>query len=226
MNQEISVLLITAASLGFIHTILGPDHYLPFIVMSAAGKWSKMKTLWVTILSGVGHVLSSVVLGFVGIGFGAALHKVVAIESSRGEIASWLMIAFGLVYFVLGMRRAMKKKKHYHLHDHLVEGNEVHEDQHKIENLTPWIIFTIFIFGPCEVLIPLLMYPAAKQSTIGLVLVTSVFGVTTILTMVAIVMLGGFGFNTISFGKMEKYSHALAGLFIFLSGSAIQFLGL
>ena len=88
MNQEISVLLITAASLGFIHTILGPDHYVPFIVMSTAGKWSKMKTLWVTILSGVGHVLGSVVLGFVGIGFGAALHEVVAIESSRGEIAS------------------------------------------------------------------------------------------------------------------------------------------
>ena len=34
MTQELTVLTITAASIGFIHTILGPDHYLPFIVMA------------------------------------------------------------------------------------------------------------------------------------------------------------------------------------------------
>jgi len=33
-SGEITVLLATAASLGFIHTLIGPDHYLPFIVMS------------------------------------------------------------------------------------------------------------------------------------------------------------------------------------------------
>ena len=223
MNQEITILLFTAASLGFIHTVLGPDHYVPFIVMSKAGKWSKLKTIWITIISGIGHVLSSVILGFIGIGFGTALHEIVAIESSRGEIASWLMIAFGLVYFVWGMRRAIKKKGHYHLQSRQAESEHNH---HKIVNLTPWIIFTIFVFGPCEVLIPLLMYPAAQQSLVGLILVTLVFGTTTILTMLSIVLLGSFGINIIPLGKVERYSHALAGLFIFLSGSAIQFLGL
>ena len=222
MNQEISVLLLTAAALGFIHTILGPDHYIPFIVMSKAGKWSKIKTVWVTILSGIGHVLSSVILGFIGIGFGIALHEVVAIESSRGEIASWLMIAFGLVYFVWGMRRAIKKT-HNHVHSDKALKNG---DRNKMINLTPWIIFTIFVFGPCEVLIPLLMYPAAQQSITGLVLVTLVFGTTTILTMLTIVFLGSYGIELIRLGSIERYSHALAGLFIFLSGSAIQFLGL
>jgi len=224
MNQEISVLFLTAAVLGFIHTILGPDHYIPFIVMSKAGKWSKIKTVWITILSGIGHVLSSVVLGFIGIGFGIALHEVVAIESSRGEIASWLMIAFGLVYFVWGMRRAIKKKKHYHFHSDSASHN--HDKPHQMVNLTPWIIFTIFVFGPCEVLIPLLMYPAAQQSITGLVLVTLVFGTTTISTMLTIVLLGSYGIEFIRLGRIERYSHALAGLFIFLSGSAIQFLGL
>lgn len=225
MNQEITILLFTAASLGFIHTVLGPDHYVPFIVMSKAGKWSKLKTIWITIISGIGHVLSSVILGFIGIGFGAALHEIVEIESSRGEIASWLMIAFGLVYFVWGMRRAIKKKGHYHFQSHHAESDH-HHHHHKIVNLTPWIIFTIFVFGPCEVLIPLLMYPAAQQSLIGLILVTLVFGATTILTMLSIVLLGSFGVELIPLGKVERYSHALAGLFIFLSGSAIQFLGL
>ena len=31
--MDINILIVTAISIGFIHTIIGPDHYLPFIVM-------------------------------------------------------------------------------------------------------------------------------------------------------------------------------------------------
>lgn len=34
MTDNLTALTITAASVGFIHTLLGPDHYLPFIVMA------------------------------------------------------------------------------------------------------------------------------------------------------------------------------------------------
>ena len=33
---SIMTLVVTAASLGFIHTIFGPDHYVPFVMMSRA----------------------------------------------------------------------------------------------------------------------------------------------------------------------------------------------
>ena len=88
MNQEILILVITAASFGFFHTLLGPDHYVPFIVMSKTGKWSKAKTFWVTALSGVGHVLGSVILGIIGIVLGLAIQQLTVIESYRGEIAA------------------------------------------------------------------------------------------------------------------------------------------
>jgi nickel/cobalt transporter (NicO) family protein len=237
MTQEISVLLITAASIGFIHTILGPDHYLPFIVISKARKWTKYKTIWVTTLSGLGHVLSSVLLGTIGIGFGYAVQDLELIETSRGEIAAWLMITFGLIYFIWGLRRAWKSKTHEHthihnngtihshLHNHHSEHSHVHEGEGTV-NLTPWILFTIFVFGPCEALIPMLMIPAANESMAGLVLVTIVFGLSTILTMLTVVLIGIYGVKFIPLGKLEKYTHAIAGLIIFLSGSAIQYLGL
>lgn len=60
MSQELTILTITAASIGLFHTLLGPDHYLPFIVMAKAGKWSLFKTAWVTFLCGIGHVGSSI----------------------------------------------------------------------------------------------------------------------------------------------------------------------
>ena len=93
-------------------------------------------------------------------------------------------------------------------------------------NLTPWILFTIFIFGPCEALIPILMYPAANISVSGLILVTLIFAVTTILTMLSIVLISIYGINILPVKKFEKYSHALAGAIILMSGLSVQFLGL
>ena len=73
MTKEIEILLITAASIAFFHTVFGPDHYLPFIIMAKTGKWSKIKTFWVTIFCGIGHVGGSVILGIIGIATGLAI---------------------------------------------------------------------------------------------------------------------------------------------------------
>jgi ABC-type nickel/cobalt efflux system permease component RcnA len=148
-----------------------------------------------------------------------------------------MFIAFGLIYFVWGIRKAVRNKphnhshlhedgsSHTHLHTHEKEHLHPHENPEK-KNITPWVLFTIFVFGPCEPLIPLLMYPAAIDSLLGLVIVTAVFGLVTILTMLSIVMITSWGVSFIPFGKVERYSHAFAGAAIFLSGVAIQFLGL
>lgn len=99
MPEEYAVLIVIAASIGFLHTLLGPDHYLPFIVMARARQWSLLKTAWITFMCGLGHVASSVLLGIVGIALGIAVSKLEGIESFRGDLAVWALIAFGLVYF-------------------------------------------------------------------------------------------------------------------------------
>ncbi|MFC1674536.1 hypothetical protein ACFL1K_01385 [Candidatus Omnitrophota bacterium] len=42
MPKEMVILTGTALSIGFLHTLFGPDHYLPFIVMSKARQWSML----------------------------------------------------------------------------------------------------------------------------------------------------------------------------------------
>ena len=235
MNTEIMLLCGTAASIGLIHTAIGPDHYLPFIVMSRARQWSMAKTAWITFLCGLGHVLSSVVLGLVGVFVGIQVMKLEALEAFRGSIAAWLLIGFGFAYFIWGLHRAIRNKthRHVHVHDHHTHEHEhthtdvhthVHED--KKANLTPWILFTIFVFGPCEPLIPLLMYPAAESSMFGTFLVAAVFSIVTIGTMLAIVMLTAWGVSFAKLGRLKRFSHAMAGAAICLSGLAIQVLGL
>ena len=234
MQSEIFILSLTAASIGFIHTFIGPDHYLPFIMMAKAGKWSKLKTLVVTVICGMGHVFSSVILGIVGIAAGIALDKLELIEGTRGEIAGWLLITFGFLYMIWGIKKAHINKPHSHLHlskdgeyevhSHTHNGEHVHVKEKK--SLTPWILFIVFILGPCEPLIPLLMFPAAEQSASGIIIVSAVFGITTIGTMISVVMVSLWGINLLPLGRIEKYSHALAGFAIFVSGLAISLLGL
>lgn len=214
MGDHLTVLLSSAVAIALTHTLMGPDHYIPFIVMARAGDWSRRKTYWITTLCGVGHVLSSVLLGLIGVALGIALGKLEEIESSRGALAAWGLILFGTGYGLWGLYRAWRRRGHPH----------PHPDQ--VVSMTPWILFTIFAFGPCEPLIPLLMFPAAEHSLWGVALVSAIFGAVTIATMLLMVALGVRGVSLLRWGWMERYTHALAGLVIAASGLAIQFLGL
>jgi nickel/cobalt transporter (NicO) family protein len=232
-----TLLYFSAASVALVHTLLGPDHYVPFIFMSQAGKWSRQKTIWITILCGLGHIGSSIILGLVGVALGITLKNITAFESFRGNLAGWLFIAFGLVYMIYGLRKAYKNKKHTHWHQHF-DGdyhyhNHNHHNEHihihkteKGKSLTPWILFTIFVFGPCEPLIPLVMYPAARNDTLSLIIVCVIFGMVTIFTMTTAVVASLWGLKMLHFERLEKYTAAIAGATILVCGLAIQFLGL
>jgi ABC-type nickel/cobalt efflux system permease component RcnA len=234
MDAEISALALTAAFLGFFHTIIGPDHYLPFVMMSWARKWSWLKTTVITILCGFGHIASSVVLGLIGVWLGLVLKNLTAVESFRGNIAAWLLIGFGLLYFVWGLRRAYRNRPHEHGHFHDRDLRHTHEHTHDQEHahvhnnhskvsIAPWALFVVFVFGPCEVLIPTLMYPAARSSWFGVIIVAGVFGAVTITTMVGVVLLVRAGVNFIRLSFMERFAHAIAGVTMCLCGLAIQF---
>ena len=278
MNDgSILTLCGAAASIGVLHTVLGPDHYVPFVAMSRAGRWSLAQTLTVAVLCGIGHVLGSVVLGLIGIAVGVGVFELEHIERWRGDVAGWLLVAFGLVYFAWGVRRALRNRPHTHLHVHADGTLHAHEHVHQTEHLhvhaagarsrevsgrvtprgggdrmaavdhdrhsgtgaqeavgiavsgagrpesmTPWILFTIFIFGPCEPLIPMLMYPAATGSRWGVVVVASVFGVTTVATMTVLVTLGYLGCGAWSWPKLQRYSHAAGGLVVVACGAAVM----
>lgn len=236
--MEGSTLLLagTAVTIGFIHTLVGPDHYLPFIVMGEARGWNIRKTMFITFLCGLGHVLSSVIVGLIGIAAGLSISKLEFFESFRGNMAAWLLIAFGLVYMLISIRSLYRRKKHSHGHmhpdgtahehdhDHLSGHSHVHVTDRK--NMTPWILFLIFVLGPCEPLIPILMYPAAESNISGVILVSLLFSVVTIATMMAIVLAFRLGLSRINMKPLERYVNVIAGATIVVSGLAIQLLGL
>jgi len=235
MTPEITLLTLSAATIAFVHTILGPDHYLPFIAMAKARNWSLARTFRITLACGIGHLLGSFALGLLGIMLGTRLASLEWFESVRGGLAAWLLIGFGLMYTAWGLRQAYRNRPHTHWHSH---GGSTHSHEHSHQDqhahvhesgktsLTPWIIFVIFILGPCEPLIPLLMYPAAKESMLGVLLVAGVFGLVTLVTMTLAVMVVSLGMNTIKLKRFERFNHAVAGSTILICGLSVAFLGL
>jgi len=204
-------------------------------VLSKARKWSLNRTVFITTLCGIGHVAGSIALGFLGIVLGIAVNSLVSVENVRGEIAVWFLIAFGLVYGVWGLRQAWKKTEHSHAHDHgdgiIHTHSHAHHHDHihlhgENKNITPWVLFIIFVLGPCEPLIPLLMYPAANGDWWSVWMVSLIFGAITVVTMVTMVALVSKGLMHLKTEWMEKYMHALAGFIIAFSGLSIQVFGL
>ena len=225
--------LAAAGGVAFLHTVLGPDHYLPFIVLARARSWSMAKTLVVTAACGLGHVASSIALGGLGVVLGVAVARIEGVEGGRGDLAAWALVAFGLAYAVWGLRHALRRKKgiethehhgHVHLHSH---GDATHSHEHGMgSNVTFWALFLIFVLGPCEPLIPLFVLPASRGDWVLAAATAGVFTVVTLATMMGLTAAALAGAKQLRLGPLERWSHTLAGSVIAASGLAILFLGL
>jgi ABC-type nickel/cobalt efflux system permease component RcnA len=234
-DSGLGVLAAAVAATGFLHTLLGPDHVLPFVAMARAGRWSLRRTLAVTALCGAGHVAASVALGLLGLVLGLAAFRIERLDAIRGDLAGWLLLGFGIAYLAWGIRRAIRRRPHAHLHAH--EGGLVHRHPHVHEGehvhvhesteggrraSAPWVLFTVLVFGPCEPLVPLFLYPAASGRPSEAAFVAAAFAATTIATMTALVAAGWLGARALPLGRVERYAHACAGAVFVACGLAVK----
>jgi hypothetical protein len=227
-------LILAAAGVAWIHTVLGPDHYLPFIMLGRAHGWGRSKAAAITAACGLGHVAASLVLASGGLFLGVAIGRIERLEQVRGSLAAWALIGFGLAYAIWGSRRAVRRAsglephRHgssVHLHAH---GDRPHGHHHPPPRIDTgfWSLFAIFVLGPCEPLIPLFVLPASRGRWDWAVASAVVFAVITVGTMVGLTLLGLRGFGAVRLPWLERWSHALAGCVIAASGLAIVVLGL
>ncbi|MGG9970714.1 sulfite exporter TauE/SafE family protein [Ferruginibacter sp. SUN002] len=232
MQSEMGILIITAISVACLHTVTGPDHYLPFVALSKSRNWSLTKTIGWTIICGCGHIWSSVLLGLGGAAIGWSLSKINFLEGVRGGIAGWVMLTFGFFYGIWGLYRAYKNNPHKHFD--LEDGGDIYVYEHRHgeaitpserHKVTPWVMFIIFLLGPCEPMIPLLYFPAAQNSWWGMLLLIAVYTFFTLVTMLTMVLLGYFGIAFVKTEKIERYVHAIGGLTIFICGAGMVFMG-
>ncbi len=231
MQTEFQVLMAAAISIACLHTLSGPDHYVPFIALSKSRNWSLSRTIGWTVLCGCAHVWSSVLLGLGGAAAGWSLSRIEWLEGVRGGIAGWMLLGFGVVYGIWGLWKMRRGYSHKHfdagdngelyVYEHNHNQAVRPEERHKV---TPWVMFIIFLLGPCEPMIPLLYFPAAKSSWTTMVTMIALYTVCTLAMMLLMVLLGFLGISIFRVSSLEKYMHALGGLTVTICGAGMVFL--
>jgi nickel/cobalt exporter len=230
--QMTHVVLWGSASVALIHTVIGVDHYIPFIALGKAEGWSLRKVLSWTGICGLAHVLSSVLLALVAAGLGWATGRVEWVQQLRGDAAAYLLIGLGSLYVaydLLFRRRHVHTHVHYdgtvhvHPHGHSEGAEHVHDDTpHALNHRRSlWAMFIIFALGPCEPLVPLVLGAAVEHDIVGLIAVVGLFSLVTVGTMLAMVTVGYLGLGVLRTGPIERFAHALAGLAVVVSGGLI-----
>ena len=211
-----TVLLGATASLAVVHTLLGVDHSLPFVALGRARGWTLRRTLLVTATCGVGHVASSVALGALGVALGIATDALLWLESTRGELAAALLIGFGLAYAAWAAWSRLRG----------CAGARLHAGADGAARVTPWALFIVFVLGPCEPLIPLMVLPGVAGDWLALAAVVGVFGLLTIAVMLLAVAAASSGLGLLAGSRVGRHADVTAGLVVAASGAAVLWLGL
>jgi hypothetical protein len=207
--DSLFALLLAVVPLAFFHTIICADHYIPFIALGKGNGWTVRKTLAVTAMCGTGHIISSALLGIIGIALSLGASSLMGIQDFRGELAVWFLIAFGVSYMAYGVRKAVKNTPHTHGHS----------------SKTVFGLLLLFAIVPCEPMIPIIMFPAFTESgVLGLIAVTLTYTVLTIATMMVMTYIGLKGLQIVKLKRLERYAHALAGFAVFICGIAVMML--
>lgn len=221
-----TLLLGGAAALAVVHALLGVDHSLPFVALGRARRWTLRRTLLVTAACGAGHVASSVLIGAAGVGLGLAIDALLRVEAARGELAAALLIGFGLAYAARAGWRQLR-----------AAGGRLHAVSPAGAPVTPRALFVVFLVGPCEPLIPLMVVPGAARDWPAVAAVVGVFGLLTIAVMLAAVAAGHHAARFITerlrgrigprwSDAFRRHADVAAGLVVAASGAAVLVLGL
>jgi nickel/cobalt transporter (NicO) family protein len=208
------VLALAAIGIGSLHTV-APDHWVPFAALARAQGWSPGRTARITAACGFGHVTVSVLLGVLALVFGLELLRVVG--QRMEAVAGLLLIGFGLVYAILGVRRAAGARLHGHHHHHY---DHVHEPR----AMTPWALFVLFSADPCVAVIPIL-FAAAPLGGWQTAVVVGAYELATIGTMVALVLPATAVAHRVTGGWMARYGDVAAGGVIASVGVLVSAMG-
>ncbi len=200
-------LLAAAVALAALHALL-PSHWLSFVAVGRARRWSLKSTLWATLLAGIGHVLLTTLLGLLLAGAGRALWNNIHLPPMLEQaVLGTVLIILGLFFLVQGMRH-----KHTHLHVRVDGNRDARQDKATVLALALGLILS-----PCLDFLPLYVAASAQPLWV-LLLIGGIFLLITPPVMTLLVGATQMGLRKLPLAKLENYEGVLAGAILLLVG--------
>ncbi|MBI3857623.1 MAG: hypothetical protein HY293_18230 [Planctomycetes bacterium] len=200
-----SLPLLYTFTLSLLHTLI-PSHWLCFVLVGRAQGWSRRRTLGITAVAGLIHVVVNVTLGAALAVAGRKLME--HHEHLLTQISAAILILLGAVYLGAHLLHA----GHHHEQDKAAQG--------KAAILA--LSFSLAV-SPCSASIMLLIVATAGAGWSMILSIAAVLLVTTVGVMLLLVGLTSLGVERLQFAVFERYEKLILGLVLCAVGALIIF---
>lgn len=192
--------------LSVLHALI-PNHWLPVLAISRKEKWSLAETTSVTLISGLAHAASTVLIGLVVSFLGLQLAE--RVTDFTHIFAPSILIAIGVFYIYQHHRH-----KHFHLH---LEPKALSKNK-----VITGLVIAMF-FSPCfEIEAYFLM--AGGYGWFQVLLLAVLYSLVTVSGMVLWVRLAYKGLFRLNWHKLEHNAGIITGITLVATGVASFFI--
>jgi hypothetical protein len=187
------LLIATVGAVGVLHTLV-PDHWLPISIIARQRRWNAARTASAAAIAGIGHTISTLLLGAVMWAAGAVVAERFGHAISYASSAA--LVIFGLWIAVSAAR----------------EQRHAHPERQERTAL-------LLIVGSSPMVEGIPAFFAAGQYGAGaLAVMAIVFAIATISTDVILCVSSFAALDRMKFGPLERYGEVFSGGLVTLVG--------
>jgi nickel/cobalt transporter (NicO) family protein len=189
--------------LSVIHALI-PNHWIPLIALSKTEKWTTRETLAATFITGFSHTVSTIIIG-IAVGF-AGIELSENYSHLTKTAAPVILLVIGIIYFLMDLRKG-------HHHHHHFELKNRDSSKTKITVITSLSI--AMFLTPC-IEIEAYYFQASTIGWIGILIVSLVYLLVTLLVMFTLVYLGLKGINRLNSHFLEHHEKSITGIVLII----------
>jgi len=201
-------IFIGSLVLSLIHALI-PNHWIPLIAISKTEKWTQRQTMLATAITGFAHTFSTILVGMaVGL-IGFRLSSSYSVVSTLA--APLVLTGLGIVFIIIDLRGM----RHHHHPDQTsspVSGTGKSKWRAVIISLSVAMFFT-----PC-IEIEAYYFQAGSIGWPGILIVSAVYLLMTIMVMLILVYLGFNGMKTFNSNFLEHHEKGITGVVLVALG--------
>ena len=190
---------------AFLHAAL-PTHWLPFVLVGRAQRWSLDRLMAAVVAAGLAHVAVTATVGGMIVVAGLALDQWIA--GLLPWLSAILLFVFGGFYLV----RALVRRPQ------LAGGPSLEMSRPAVSDAAAfWALVATMAVSPGEVLLPFYLNQAQGGVAV-LAALTVVFALGTVLGMAAFTLLARAGWSVLRLERWARYEGAVLGLALIAIG--------
>lgn len=193
-------LIIGSLLLSLLHAII-PNHWLPVLAIGRKEGWNKKEVLSVTFFAGLGHVMSTLMIGWAFAFFGWELAKNFQLFTSYFAPAALIIMGTIFIY-------------RHHTHHHFHVNDQPHQNSKAKMILA---LSTAMFFSPC-LEIEGYFLAAGTESGWWVIILSLIYFVVTLSGMLAWVNFAYTGVSRFNWHALEHKAGIITGIILIITG--------